>query len=305
MHRRILAATIATIAAAALPAAAHANAAFGTIPLALAAAASFEQGQCATLAMPASGEVRVAPAALSKSAAILGGQPSALELMRQQQAGLVVTAAAPAALPGAGLIPRSGGECAMFVRPQSDFAAMRPGLGTRAPGADDFLASRRLAVRKTGFDAQWNRVRRGTISVGMAAGAVGLGRGHPGQATIAAVNSWANAKIRYVEDRQLFGQADYWADAKSTLRRRAGDCEDIAIAKMALLAGAGVRREDMYLTIARDLARNADHALLVVKSEGRFWLLDNNTDRLLDASAANDYRPILSYSSSGKWLHGY
>ena len=306
MHRRILAATIATLAAAALPAAAHASVAFGTIPLALAAAASFEQGQCAAFAQPASGEVRVAPAALSKSAAILGGQPSALEAMRQQQAGLIVTAAAPAALPGTGLIPRSGGECAMFVRPQSDFASMRPGLGTRAPGVDDFLASRRLAVRKTGFDAQWNRVRRGTISVGMAGVSGGSpGQTTPGHSTIAAVNSWANARIRYVEDRQLFGQADYWADAKSTLRRRAGDCEDIAIAKMALLAGAGVRREDMYLTIARDLARNADHALLVVKSEGKFWLLDNNTDRLLDASAANDYRPILSYSSSGKWLHGY
>ena len=199
------------------------------------------------------------------------------------------------------MIPRSGGECAMFVRPQSDFAGMRPGLGTRMPGADDFLGSRRLAVRKTGFDMQWNRVRRGTLGVSL----TGIRGGSSSQATIAAVNSWANAKIRYVEDRQLYGQADYWADAKTTLRRRAGDCEDIAIAKMALLAGAGVRREDMYLTIARDLARNADHALLVVKSEGKFWLLDNNTDIVADASAANDYRPILSYSASGKWLHGY
>ena len=301
MHRRILAALIATTAAAALPAAAHASVALaGTMPLALAAAASFEQGQCAALAQPASGEARAVPAVLSKSVAILGGQVSALESMRQQQAGLTAPVA-PSTLPGAGMIPRSGGECAMFVRPQTDFAAMRPGLGTRLPGADDFLGSRRLAVRKTGFDAQWNRVRRGTISAGLA----GASGGRPGQATIAAVNSWANAKIRYVEDRELYGQADYWADARTTLRRRAGDCEDIAIAKMALLAGAGVRREDMYLTIARDLARNADHALLVVKSEGRFWLLDNNTDRLLDASAANDYRPILSYSAGGKWLHGY
>ena len=298
MFRRTLAALFATTAAAALPTAAHAAIALGAMPLALAAAASFEQGQCAAFAQPASGEVRVAPASLSKSAAILGGQVSQLDLMRQQQALQIVPRAA---LPGAGLIPRSGGECTMFVRPQTDFAAMRPGLGTRVPGADDFLASRRLAVRKTGFDAQWNRVRRGTISAGLA----GTGGGHPGQATIAVINSWANAKIRYVEDRQLYGQADYWADAKTTLRRRAGDCEDIAIAKMALLAGAGVRREDMYLTIARDLARNADHALLVVRSEGRFWLLDNNTDRMLDASAANDYRPILSYSAGGKWLHGY
>ena len=300
MSRRLLAALIATTATAALPAAAQASAALGAMPLALAAAASFEQGQCAVMAMPASGEARAMPAALSKSAAILGGQVSRLELIRQQQAGLAAPAAAPG-LPGAGLIPRSGGECAMFVRPQTDLAAMRPGLGMRASGADDFLASKRLSVSKTGFDRQWNRVRRGSVAGSLA----GLGKGRPGQAVIAAVNSWANAKIRYVEDRQLYGQADYWADARATLKRRAGDCEDIAIAKMALLAGAGVRREDMYLTIARDLARNADHALLVVKAEGRFWLLDNNTDRLLDARDANDYRPILSYSAGGKWLHGY
>ena len=190
----------------------------------------------------------------------------------------------------------------MFVRAAADFAALRPGLGARAAGSDDFLASRRLAVRRTGFDGQWNRVRRETLPASLA---TGLGKLGPGQATLAAVNAWANAKIRYVEDRELYHKADYWAGARATLRRRAGDCEDIALAKMALLAGAGVRREDMFLTIARDLARGADHALLVVREDGRFWLLDNMTDRLLDASEANDYRPILSYGAGGKWLHGY
>jgi predicted transglutaminase-like cysteine proteinase len=295
MNRTLLAALIAT-ATAALPAAAHASIAVGSMPLAVAAAVSFEQGQCAALAVPAAGAARAVETGPSKSAAILGGRVSQLEVMRQQQVSLTAPAVAPS-LPGTGLVPRSGGDCAMFVRPQTDFAAMRPGLGSTAPGPDDFLGSRRLAVRKTGFDAQWKRVGHSTISAGIVGGNA--------QATIAAVNSWANARIRYVEDRELYGQADYWADAQTTLRRRAGDCEDIAIAKMALLAGAGVRREDMYLTIARDLVRNADHALLVVKSQGKFWLLDNSTDRLLDASAANDYRPILSYSSTGKWLHGY
>ena len=305
MNRTLLAALIATTATAALPAAAHASIALGSMPLAVAAAVSFEQGQCAALAVPAAGAARAVEAGPSKSAAILGGRVSQLEMMRQQQVSLAAPAVAPS-LPGTGLVPRSGGECAMFVRPQTDFAEMRPGLGSTAPGPDDFLGSKRLAVRKTGFDAQWKRVGHSTISAGIVGiGGVGGTAGGNAQATIAAVNSWANAKIRYVEDRELYGQADYWADAQTTLRRRAGDCEDIAIAKMALLAGAGVRREDMYLTIARDLVRNADHALLVVKSQGKFWLLDNSTDRLLDASAANDYRPILSYSSAGKWLHGY
>jgi predicted transglutaminase-like cysteine proteinase len=61
----------------------------------------------------------------------------------------------------------------------------------------------------------------------------------------------------------------------------------------------------MYLTIARDLVRNSDHALLVVSLNGRNWLLDNATNEVLDASQSYDYRPILSFSGSNKWLHGY
>ena len=292
MQRRLLYAACTVLGGAALASSAQA-ATLGSLPLTLAAAASLEQGQCARAALPSTGETRTASVpAMSKASAILGGQVSRLELMRREQAG-----AATPTLPGAGLVPRSGGECALFVRPQSEFATMRPGVGAR--DGEDFLASKRLAVSKTGFDAQWERVRKGRLEV------KGLAAETPGRATLAAINSWANVRIRYVEDRQLYGKADYWADARTTLRHGAGDCEDIAVVKLALLVGAGVRREDIYLTVARDLARNADHALLVVRAEGRFWLLDNNTDRLLDASEANDYRPILSYSAKGKWLHGY
>ena len=302
MDRRLTFVALATAGLAlATPAVAQAAPAIGAMPLALAAAASLEQSQCAAAALPAAGGPRQPgeAAAVSKASAILGGQVSRLEQMRLEQAGL----AKAAALPGAGLVPRSGGECAMFVRPQSEIAQLRPGRGVS--GSDDFLASRRLPVKKTGFDAQWARVRRETLSPGVTKGLVRLDATGANQGALAAVNRWANARIRYVEDRELYGKADHWAGARATLRRGAGDCEDIAVVKMALLAGMGVRREDMFLTIARDLARNADHALLVVRSEGRFWLLDNNTDRLVDASGANDYRPILSYGAGGKWLHGY
>ena len=43
--------------------------------------------------------------------------------------------------------------------------------------SDDFLASSRLPVRKTGFDAQWNRVRCGTLRVSLA----GIRGGSSGQ----------------------------------------------------------------------------------------------------------------------------
>jgi hypothetical protein len=41
--------------------------------------------------------------------------------------------------------------------------------------------------------------------------------------------------------------------------------EDFAIAKMQILAAAGVPTRDMYLTLVRDLRRQEDHAVLVVR----------------------------------------
>jgi predicted transglutaminase-like cysteine proteinase len=170
--------------------------------------------------------------------------------------------------------------------------------------SEDYLASKRLTVKRTSFDRDWNRVRSS-----------GLGRkalfgvphtaGRVDKAGLGAINSWANSSIRYVEDRELYGEADHWATANETLRRHAGDCEDIAIVKMQMLAAYGVKREDMNLVIARDLVRSADHALLVVRIDGHYWLLDNSTDAVLDAQQSYDYRPILSFSQNAKWIHGY
>ena len=123
-------------------------------------------------------------------------------------------------------------------------------------------------------------------------------------AAIEQVNRWVNREIRYVEDRALFGQADYWAGARVTLAMRKGDCEDIALTKMQMLADAGFERGDMFLTIARDKVRNIDHALLIVRIDGRFVVLDNATDAVLDGAYSHDYAPVLSFSENRKWVHG-
>jgi predicted transglutaminase-like cysteine proteinase len=167
------------------------------------------------------------------------------------------------------------------------------------------LASKRLAIRSTPFDREWNRVRGSGLARSVGSAAFGREHGKLSLTALSAVNIWANTTIRYVEDRELYGQADRWATAGETLRRRAGDCEDIAIVKMQLLASQGVSREDMALVIARDLVRGADHAVLVVRLGDRNWLLDNATDQVLDASLSYDYRPIMSFSAGKKWLHGY
>jgi predicted transglutaminase-like cysteine proteinase len=254
---------------------------------------------------------RVLPSApsihVSKSAAILGGQPSALERIRLSQE-------AHEAMPGTLGSP-------LMIADGSPVQALSPALGgarlaasecpgqirasqASALGSGDFLASKRLAVGRTSFDRDWQRVSDDRISARRFRRLVGASSGAE-LGTLQLVNSWVNQAIAFTADRELFERADYWAGAATTLKLRRGDCEDIALTKLQLLAAAGIPRQDMVLTIARDLVRNADHAVLIVRHDGRYYMLDNASDEILDASLGHDYRPILSFGSDQTWLHGY
>ena len=172
-----------------------------------------------------------------------------------------------------------------------------------AHGPDDFLASRRIRIARTNFDRDWQRVRGDTVSPSAMRrfmGALPADRA----ASLSTVNRWVNQRIRYAEDADQYGKSDFWAGARKTLRSGRGDCEDIAVVKMQLHAAAGVPRDDMILTIARDLARNADHAVLIVRTDAGYRLLDNATDVVLDGAPNHDYRAILSFGNQTSWLHG-
>ncbi|MFL0355985.1 transglutaminase-like cysteine peptidase [Erythrobacter sp. GH1-10] len=236
-----------------------------------------------------------------KSAAILGGEMSALDRIRLQQSGARVTSAAVATV-----------EPAQAIAPTTTSAACLGQISSFSPRSRDaaftvldnenFLASTRIAIRKTSFDRQWRRVSNESVSKTLR---LEFGRDIDASVgTVQSVNSWVNREIAFVDDRKLFGRGDYWAGARLTLALGKGDCEDIALTKMQLLAAAGFKRSDMFLTIARDTVRNADHALLVVRMGDRFLVLDNATDTILDGAYSHDYLPVLSFSGSDRWVHG-
>ncbi|QFT76805.1 hypothetical protein FIU90_04530 [Erythrobacter sp. THAF29] len=243
----------------------------------------------------------------SKSAAILAGEMSALDRIRMQQASIAAEplqangdVATDFRLEPAASNVRPGSNCGAKV---SSLSAATPADRFEALGSEDFLASKRVRIAKTHFDREWRRAGKRTAP-GLLAKAV-RSDAAPSMMTIEAVNRWVNREIEYVEDRQLFGRSDYWAGAGLTVALRKGDCEDIALTKMQMLAEAGFKRSDMFLTIARDKVRNADHALLVVRLGDRFVVLDNATDKVLDGAYSHDYVPVLSFNDSATWLHGY
>ncbi|MEO8175163.1 MAG: transglutaminase-like cysteine peptidase [Sphingomicrobium sp.] len=229
-------------------------------------------------------------ASSAKAEAILGA-PSRLAAILAQQEGL------PA--------PRPFQPAAVVRTANWAVASGNSGFGHHvSTGRPDVFGSIALAVRHTPLDRQWRRVARHRVDGSAAMFATAL-RKRAELDRIEAVNHFVNDRVKFVDDASQYGREDLWVAASDTLRRRRGDCEDYAIAKLQMLRAAGVADRDLYLVIARDLIRRADHALLVVRVGERMVVLDNGTDQLLDADDASDYRPVLTFSTNGAWTHGY
>ena len=232
---------------------------------------------------------------LSKSEAILGG-PSALEALKAQQAGLSVPAR-PALQPAS----------LAFSRPAAVPAALRdrppvsPGV---ANGRPDLFGSVALRIGRTPLDARWHRVEHAAVGGAAATFAASL-RAKDAFERLEAVNWYVNKRVQFTDDDLQYGRADVWSTANETLKRGRGDCEDYAIAKLAMLRRAGIADRDLYLVVVKDLVRRADHAVLVVRAAGHMYVLDNGTDALLDSESIADYRPILTFAANATFTHGY
>ena len=226
---------------------------------------------------------------MTKTDAILGGAPSALAAITAQQGGRPLYSS--------------------YVVPAGRSLPIRPAVVTydRSPvSADrpDVFNSIALPIGRSPLDARWNKVSGAGVGGNAGTFAASL-RGQSVIAKLEAVNGYVNARVRFVDDRIQFGVADRWLPASETLARGRGDCEDFALAKRAMLRAAGVADKDLYLVVLKDLSRRADHAVLVVRAAGRFLVLDNGTDRIVDSSDVQDYKPVLTFTAGHAYTHGY
>lgn len=84
------------------------------------------------------------------------------------------------------------------------------------------------------------------------------------------ISQWVHRHIQYRADKQ-----DEWAPAHETLRRRRGDCEDIAILVQALCERRGIK-SNVYLFFPAGL-ESEGHAIAAGRIGDRWWFSDNGT----------------------------
>jgi predicted transglutaminase-like cysteine proteinase len=101
------------------------------------------------------------------------------------------------------------------------------------------------------------------------------GRARDGRARIGVINRAINLAIRPTSDFAQWGVPDRWSSPLETFSTGRGDCEDYAIAKYVALVEAGVSEEDVKLIIVQDLATNQGHAVVAVRLNGDWIVLDN------------------------------
>lgn len=128
---------------------------------------------------------------------------------------------------------------------------------------------------------------------------VELGRRHQGRARLGWINRAVNLSIRPMSDRAQYGYADFWASPLQTLSSTAGDCEDYATVKYVVLRHLGIASDDLRLLIVRDDMRQAEHAIVAVRYEQEWLLLDNRTMAMLNAGQSLHYFPLFVLNYQG------
>lgn len=115
-------------------------------------------------------------------------------------------------------------------------------------------------------------------------------RARDGLARIGEINRTVNLIIRPASDLQRFGVRDHWSAPLETLRDGVGDCEDYAILKYMVLREAGFAEGDLQFVIVRDPVLRADHAVVAVRHDNRWIVLDNRTLVMAEMQSALQFK---------------
>lgn len=113
-----------------------------------------------------------------------------------------------------------------------------------------------------------------------------------GWTRIAEVNRAINLDIRPVSDITQYGAANLWPTPLMAFASNAGDCKDYAIAKYVALSELGVSADDLRLIIVHIRNSKEDHAIVAVRLDGRWLILDNRTSELRYDTDVADYDPL-------------
>lgn len=121
----------------------------------------------------------------------------------------------------------------------------------------------------------------------------------PGRAKIDRINRAINAAVAYTTDLDQYGVPDLWTAPLATLSTGRGDCEDYAIAKYVALREAGISAGDLRILLVHDRIAHEHHAVVGVRQNGRWLMLDNRHEVLIEQKDSWHFTPLFALDQQG------
>jgi predicted transglutaminase-like cysteine proteinase len=119
------------------------------------------------------------------------------------------------------------------------------------------------------------------------------------RAKIDRINRAINAAIAYTTDRDQYGVVDLWSAPLVTLSAGRGDCEDYAIAKYVALHEAGISTDDLRILFVYDRVARGHHAVVGVRENGHWLMLDNRHEVVIEQKDAWYFSPLYALDQHG------
>ena len=123
------------------------------------------------------------------------------------------------------------------------------------------------------------------------------------QEKLVKVNDFFN-RLQWKDDREVWGQKDYWATRMEFLGKGAGDCEDFVTAKYFTLKQLGVSTQKLYFTYVKALVYNQAHMVLSYYDSPKSipLVLDNINPNIKIATQRKDLAPVYSFNGDSLFL---
>ena len=120
---------------------------------------------------------------------------------------------------------------------------------------------------------------------------VNHGAPYEGVMRIKQINRAVNLTLRTKEQA-------VWTSPLTTLAAGEGDCKQHAVLKYAALADVGFALDDLRLVVG-STSPAAGHAVLTVRSAGRWFVLDNRSLDVVGTDTFADFQPLVAFDHRG------
>ncbi|QIR15774.1 transglutaminase-like cysteine peptidase [Shewanella aestuarii] len=118
------------------------------------------------------------------------------------------------------------------------------------------------------------------------------------------VNQFFNL-FRFVSDKALWGESNYWATPMEFIGVNGGDCEDFSIAKYFTLLQLGIPEDKLRITMVKATTLNQYHMVLAYYETPSSipLVLDNLDKKIKPATQRVDLLPVYSFNGKQLWLN--